>query len=598
VQFLLLTKRKRRKFDRIKIKTYICPFLLDIKISSMKKLLLLCSFLGLFTSVNAQLVISEIFYNAPNSGNDSLEFVEFYNKGTAAVNLKGYYFKTAIVDTLPDVSLAAGAFYVVANNAAYFKSKFGKDCRQWSSAVMNNALNNSGELIELRTAAGVLADSVRYSSLAPWPTAPNGGGSSLVLCNLNEDNGNPANWSACTIISTAKISNVPLFVTPLEANCSAGNTVFASPDAVNTQVNKAITIAVLKNDVFTKPVTITATTNPTKGTIVINAKKDSIKYTPNKDFCGSDEFKYTISDGTLTSTANVAVTVSGCTSAGSIKDAKATNADGVLTGLGNIYELSGVVNSINLRPGGLEFPIIDAAGNGIGASHLTKTFGYTVKEGDIVTIKGKLTQFNGYAQITADTIYKTGTGAVYNPKIVTKVDESTESLIVTLKNVTLVDATKWTTGVGTGGFTVEVTDGTIKTQVRINKNVELYNAAAPKGKFNLTGIGYQFDAVAPFTEGYQLTPRYNSDLKLIIATNDLALGENISVFPNPITEELNINVQEVMDNMTITNIVGQVIFAKANISETQKINTSNWQSGIYFVTFVKNERQFTTKLVK
>jgi hypothetical protein len=564
----------------------------------MKKLLLLCSFLGIFTSVNAQLVISEIFYDAPNPNVDSLEFIEFYNKGTAAVNLKGYYFQKAIADTLPDVTLAPGAFYVVANNAAYFKSKFGRECRQWTSAILNNGLNNTGELIELRTAAGVLADSVRYSSSAPWPTAPKGGGSSLVLCNLNEDNGNVANWSACTVVSAAKINNVTLFVTPFEVNCATGNTVSASPDAVTTQVNKAITIAVLKNDVFTKPVTITATTNPTKGTIAINAKKDSIKYTPNKDFCGSDEFKYTISDGTLSSTANVAITVAGCTSAGSIKDAKATNADGVLLGLGNVYEFSAVVNSTNLRPGGLEFPIIDATGNGIGVSHLSKTFGYTAKEGDVLTVKGKLTQFNGYAQITADTIYKTGTGATFTPKVVTKVEESTESLIVTLKNVTLVDATKWTTGVGTGGFTVEVTDGTNKTQVRINKNIDLYNAAAPKGKFDLTGIGYQFDSSSPFTDGYQLTPRYTKDIKLIIATNDLALGENLHVFPNPITEELNISVQEAMDNMTITNIVGQVIFAKTNISETQKINTSAWQSGIYFVTFVKNERQFTTKIVK
>lgn len=562
----------------------------------MKKLLLLCSFLGLFTSVNAQLVISEIFYDAPNSGTDSLEFVEFYNKGAAAVNLKGYYFRSGILDTLPDVSLAAGAYYVVANNAAYFKSKFGKECRQWTSAIANNGLNNTGELIELRTADGVLADSVRYGSVAPWPTSPKGGGSSLVLCNLNEDNGKAANWSACTLVSTAKINNVSLFVTPFEANCAVGNTVSASPDAVNTQVNKAITIAVLRNDVFTKPVTISATTNPTKGTIVINAKKDSIKYTPNKDFCGNDEFTYTITDGTLTSSAKVTVNTSGCISAGTIKDAKATNADGVLTGLGNFYEFSGVVNSINFRPSGLEFPIIDATGNGIGVFSNSKTFGYTVKEGDILTVKGRLTQISGYAQITADTVYKTGTGTVFIPKVVTKLDESTESLIVTLKNVTLVDATKW---VAAGsGFNVEVTDGTNKTTLRIDADTELYKAAAPKGKFDITGVGYQFDTATPFTEAYQLFPRYNKDIKLIIATNDLALGENISVFPNPIMEELNINVQETMDNMTITNIVGQVIFAKANINETQKINTSNWQSGIYFVTFVKNDRQFTTKIVK
>jgi hypothetical protein len=487
----------------------------------------------------------------------------------------------------------------VASNAAYFKTKFGKECRQWKTFTTGtNGLNNTGELIELWTAANTLADSARYGSVAPWPTSAKGGGASLVICDLNGGNDSPSNWTACTVDSKVRINDIVVFATPLEANCAAGNTVSASPDVVNTTVNKGITIAVLRNDVFTKPVTITAITNPTKGTAVINVKKDSIRYTPNKDYCGSDEFSYTISDGTLTSSAKVTVNTSGCTSAGTIKDAKATDANGALTNLGNVFELSGVVNSPNLRPGGLEFPIIDAAGNGIGVFNTAKSFGYTVKEGDVVTVKGKIAQFNGYAQITADTIFKTGTGAVYTPKVVTKVDESTESLIVTLKNVTLVDAAKWTTGVGTGGFTVEVTDGTNKTQVRINKNVELYNAAAPKGKFDLTGIGYQFDSSNPFTDGYQLTPRYNKDLKLIVATNDLALGENIRIFPNPMSDELNISVQEAMENMTITNIVGQVVFAKNNIVENQILNTSSWQSGIYFVKFVKNERQFTAKIVK
>jgi hypothetical protein len=258
--------------------------------------------------------------------------------------------------------------------------------------------------------------------------------------------------------------------------------------------------------------------------------------------------------------------------------------------------VSGIVNSINFRPAGLEFPIIDTNGDGIGVFNSTKSFGYTVKEGDIVTVKGKLSQFNGYAQITADTIYKTGTGTVALVKTVTKLDETTESQIVVLKNVSLVDATKWVAA-GTG-FNVAVTDGTNTTTVRIDADTDLFNATVPTGKFDITGVGYQFDSSLPYSDGYQLYPRYVKDIKKVISTNDIELGEAVKLYPNPINEVLEISLSETMDKLVVTNMVGQVIYASTNLQNTQTLNTSAWQSGVYFVTFVKNERQFTTRVVK
>lgn len=558
----------------------------------MKKLSLLFGLLGLCISLNAQLVISEIFYDAPNSGNDSLEFIEIYNKGNAAVNVKGYYFSRGIKDTLPDVSIASKAFYVVTNNSVLFKQKFGKDVRQW---LGTDALSNSGETIEIKTSTSVLVDSVRYDDVAPWPTGPKGSGSSLVLCDLNADNDLAASWSACTVPSTAKIAGVQLFATPVAENCTGGDVVAAVVDNVNATVNKPIKIAVIRNDVFTKPVQITATTNPSKGTILVNAKKDTITYTPNKDYCGVDKFTYTISDGTLTSTADVNITVSGCSSA--IKDLKAVDPTGVAINLNKTYEISGIVNSPNFRPGaGLELPIIDAAGDGIIVFSSAKSFNYNPKEGDNVTAKGRITQFNGLTQLTLDTIYIKGTGNVATPRVVTKLDETTESQIITIKNLQLVDATKW---IPTGsGFNVEVSNGTSTFLMRVDKDIDLFNQSAPTGKFDLTGVGYQFDNTSPFLEGYQINPRYAADLKKVIATNDLALGQSIQLFPNPMTDFLNITLSEKMDNISISDVVGKVILSLDQVSEQQVINTSNWKSGIYFISFLKDGRQFNAKVIK
>jgi hypothetical protein len=557
----------------------------------MKKLSLIVSLLGLCISLNAQLVISEIFYDAPNSGSDSLEFIEIYNKGNAAINVKGFVFSRGIRDTLPDVSIAAKAFYVVTNNSVLFKQKFGKDARQW---IGSDALSNSGETIEIKNAAGILVDSVRYDDVAPWPTTPKGSGASLVLCDLNADNDNVANWSACTVASSAKIANVQLFVTPLADNCTGGNVVSAVVDNINVSVNKPIKIAVLRNDIFTKPVQISATTAPSNGTIFLNAKKDTVTYTPTKDFCGNDKFTYTISDGTLSSTADVNLTVSGCSAA--IKDLKTVNANGEATNINKTYEISGVVNGPSFRPNGIELPIIDAAGDGIIVFSNNKTFNYTVKEGDLVTAKGRLTQFNGLIQLTLDTIFYKGAGMTSSPKIVTKLDETTEAQIITLKNVQLVDATKWVPA--TNGFNVEVTNGISTFTMRVDADTDLYNQPAPTGKFDITGVGYQFDNSSPFTEGYQINPRYAADLKKIIATNDLSLGKEIQLYPNPVNDNLTITMGETMDKIIISDVVGKVILAIWEPAMQQTINTSNWKSGIYIISFQKEGRQYTTKLVK
>lgn len=87
------------------------------------------------------------------------------------------------------------------------------------------------------------------------------------------------------------------------------------PDARNdlpsTQEDNPVTISVLSNDVDADghTLTVTAFTQPAKGTAVLNADK-TITYTPNLNTNGSDSFTYTISDGNGgTDTATVSLSV-------------------------------------------------------------------------------------------------------------------------------------------------------------------------------------------------------------------------------------------------------------------------------------------------
>lgn len=137
-----------------------------------------------------QLVITEIMYNSPDSGTDSLEFVEIYNNGSLSTNLKGYAFTTGITHTFGDFTLMPGEYAVVAKDSAIIRSFFGVKSFQWTYSD----LSNGGELITLVDPSGRIVDTVRYDDMLPWPTSADGHGPSLVLCNPDLDNGLASSW--------------------------------------------------------------------------------------------------------------------------------------------------------------------------------------------------------------------------------------------------------------------------------------------------------------------------------------------------------------------------------------------------------------------
>ncbi|HRH35905.1 MAG TPA: Calx-beta domain-containing protein, partial [Catalimonadaceae bacterium] len=128
---------------------------------------------------------------------------------------------------------------------------------------------------------------------------------------------------------------------------------------------------------------------------------------------------------------------------------------------------------------------------------------------------GTIEVFRGLSQINPDSMKVLATGRpIKDPIIANAINESLESDLVRINGVQLVNPANWTTGVGTGGFTVKVFKGTDTTDVRIDNDCPLYNQPAPTGTFDLIGMGGQFSPTtsAPFVGGYQLVPRKNSDL--------------------------------------------------------------------------------------
>jgi hypothetical protein len=162
--------------------------------------------------------ISEIMYHpyhqTPGAENMREEYIELFNSSNGPVNLLGWRFTDGIDFVFPDVTLGPGQYLVVAADVNIFIAKYPTVTNVvggWSGR-----LSNSGEMIELRDAAGRIIDDFHYydegdwavRELGPidnghrgwvWSNEHDGGGKSLELINFALPNEYGQNWAASTV---------------------------------------------------------------------------------------------------------------------------------------------------------------------------------------------------------------------------------------------------------------------------------------------------------------------------------------------------------------------------------------------------------------
>lgn len=166
------------------------------------------------------IVISEIMYN-PAAGPDRV-FVELYNPSAdAAVDMSGWTLSGADFVFRPGTVLLPQHYGVAVKNDVVFRAAYGAG--KFVFGQFAGGLNPNGGLLELRDATGVLIDAVTFDDDSPWPGAPDGGGPSLELVDLAQDNSRPANWAASLVVNG----------TPGAANSVAGTLPPLAPLWVN-----------------------------------------------------------------------------------------------------------------------------------------------------------------------------------------------------------------------------------------------------------------------------------------------------------------------------------------------------------------------------
>lgn len=197
-----------------------------------------------------------------------------------------------------------------------------------------------------------------------------------------------------------------------------------------------------------------------------------------------------------------------------IADIHGEDAAGNADSVNVVCELRGVVLGVNLRPSGLQFQMHDGTG-GINVFSFSDNYGYTVVETDSIHVIGTIAQFRGLTEIIPDTVIYVSTGHMLpKVRVVSSLDESTESELVKVVGFWIMDTTQWT---GSGsGFNVDITNGNDTLQIRIDNDNNLFGDPNPgTGLLNITGTGNQYNpsSSAPFLSGYQLFPRYREDIE-------------------------------------------------------------------------------------
>lgn len=73
--------------------------------------------------------------------------------------------------------------------------------------------------------------------------------------------------------------------------------------------------------------------------------------------------------------------------------------------------------------------------------------------------------------------------------------------------------------------------------------------------------------------------------------------EGLSIYPNPVSSELTISLEDATESfVTISSVTGAIIVNETSFSSSTKINVESWQAGVYFVT-VSNKGASTTQRI-
>ena len=211
-----------------------------------------------------------------------------------------------------------------------------------------------------------------------------------------------------------------------------------------------------------------------------------------------------------------------------IVDIHANTSAGVPTMLNQIVTVDGIVTSPNnlFSTFNLEIYVQDATG-GINVFASSGAGTFTAELGDSVTVTAPVKQYNGLTELGTTvgelTLVNHGGGhAVPAPLVITCADleatfqpdysEPNEARLIRINGCSIVGGDPWPVTVSGSNSIININDGTATTLLFIDKDSPVNGSPDPGSPFDIIGVVKQYDATSPYTAGYEISPRYMSDV--------------------------------------------------------------------------------------
>jgi len=151
---------------------------------------------------------------------------------------------------------------------------------------------------------------------------------------------------------------------------------------------------------------------------------------------------------------------------------------------------------------------------------------YAIGLGDSVTVTSRVAQYNGMTELGTSISYTTVvnhgpayarpaplpiTCAELNATYQADDTEPNEGRLIRLDNLTITGGS-WPETPQDGNSQVSVSDGTDEVLVYIDRDTEVNGSPQPDNGFSIVGLLKQYDPAIPYLTGYQLVPRYTTDV--------------------------------------------------------------------------------------
>ncbi len=247
--------------------------------------------------------------------------------------------------------------------------------------------------------------------------------------------------------------------------------------------------------------------------------------------------------------------------------------------------------------------------------------------GDDITVEGTLDQYNGKLEITSgsgcDTLLVdiNGPGAVPDPVEITSCDdfETRESQLVKMRIAKLPAGTDTLLAPGSGANYYISNCYPDSVIMRIDSDTNIGGTPATSQYIDVVGIASQFDSSLPYDSGYQIIPRYASDITFLASTGvgdvpERPIARLLQNAPNPFARTTQITYQVPAGaragdlspvKLTIYDLQGRVVTTLVDGFEsagehTVTLDTAKMgrvRNGIYFYRLETGNKVLTRKML-